>query len=39
MYRAKSTHKTSMFRTEKQPSSSKAAPDLPDGPLVTTAIN
>jgi diguanylate cyclase (GGDEF)-like protein/putative nucleotidyltransferase with HDIG domain len=40
MYRAKSTHKTSVFRTaNKKPSSSKAATDLPDGPLVTTAIN
>jgi hypothetical protein len=40
MYRAKSTHKTSVFRTtQKQPSGSKATADLPDGPLVTTAIN
>jgi len=40
MYRAKSTHKTSVFRpANKQSSSSKAATDLPDGPLVTTAIN
>jgi diguanylate cyclase (GGDEF)-like protein len=40
MYRAKSTHKTSVFRpANKQASSSKAATDLPDGPLVTTAIN
>ncbi len=40
MYRAKSTHKTSVFRSaQKQPSASKAAADLPDGPLITTAIN
>jgi diguanylate cyclase (GGDEF)-like protein/putative nucleotidyltransferase with HDIG domain len=41
MYRAKSTHhKASPFRaTHTQPSSSKAAAERPDGPLVTTAIN
>jgi diguanylate cyclase (GGDEF)-like protein/putative nucleotidyltransferase with HDIG domain len=40
MYRAKSTHKTGMFRAaNKQPSSSKAAAERRDSPLVTTAIN
>jgi diguanylate cyclase (GGDEF)-like protein/putative nucleotidyltransferase with HDIG domain len=40
MYRAKSTHKTRVFRSStKQRSSSKAAPEHADGPLVTTAIN
>lgn len=40
MYRAKSTHKTRVFRgSTKQRSSSKAAAEHPDGPLVTTAIN
>ena len=40
MYRAKSTHKTSVFgNADKKTSPSKAAAELPDGPLVTTAIN
>jgi len=41
MYRAKSTHKTSLFRTANlETSSSKAVVEQPgDGPLVTTAIN
>ena len=40
MYRAKSTHKTRVFRgSTKQRSSSKSAAEHPDGPLVTTAIN
>jgi diguanylate cyclase (GGDEF)-like protein len=40
MYRAKSTHKTGLFRAANlQPSSSKAPPERPVGPLVTTAIN
>ena len=40
MYRAKSTHKTGLFRVAKQPpTSSTATAERPDGPLVTTAIN
>jgi diguanylate cyclase (GGDEF)-like protein/putative nucleotidyltransferase with HDIG domain len=40
MYRAKSTHKTDLFRAgHKQSSPSNQAPEHPDGPLVTTAIN
>jgi diguanylate cyclase (GGDEF)-like protein/putative nucleotidyltransferase with HDIG domain len=40
MYRAKSTHKTDLFRAgNKQSSSSTPATEHPDGPLVTTAIN
>jgi diguanylate cyclase (GGDEF)-like protein len=40
MYRAKSTHKTVVFRAaRKQASSSKTTMERADGPLVTTAIN
>jgi hypothetical protein len=41
MYRAKSTHKTGLFRAAKiESSSSKSAPERPGGgPIVTTAIN
>jgi len=40
MYRAKSTHKTGVFRdARKQASSSKTTMEHADGPLVTTAIN
>jgi diguanylate cyclase (GGDEF)-like protein len=40
MYRAKSTHKTGIFRAaSKQLKSPKAAVEHSDGPLVTTAIN
>jgi diguanylate cyclase (GGDEF)-like protein/putative nucleotidyltransferase with HDIG domain len=40
MYRAKSTHKTGIFRAAKKKlNSAKAAVELTDGPLVTTAIN
>jgi diguanylate cyclase (GGDEF)-like protein len=40
MYRAKSTHKTGVFHAaSKKSSSSKPAAELPDDPLVTTAIN
>jgi diguanylate cyclase (GGDEF)-like protein/putative nucleotidyltransferase with HDIG domain len=40
MYRAKSTHKTSVFRAaRKQSISPKAAAEHSDGSLVTTAIN
>jgi diguanylate cyclase (GGDEF)-like protein/putative nucleotidyltransferase with HDIG domain len=40
MYRAKSTHKTGIFRAaRKQASSSKTTMERADGPLVTTAIN
>ncbi len=40
MYRAKSTHKTGLFRAANQPpGSAKASAERPDGPLVTTAIN
>jgi len=40
MYRAKSTHKTGIFRAaNKQRKAPKAAVEHPDGPLVTTAIN
>src|ERR1700681_1222398 len=39
MYRAKSTHKTSVFGpANEQSSSSRTTTDVPDGPLVTTAI-
>ena len=40
MYRAKSTHKTGVFRAaNKQASSSKSTAERADGPLITTAIN
>ncbi|MDX6574812.1 MAG: hypothetical protein QOE96_765 [Blastocatellia bacterium] len=40
MYRAKSTHKTGVFRAASpKPASSKAVAERADGPLVTTAIN
>lgn len=40
MYRAKSTHKTRIFRgSTKKRSTSKAVAEHADGPLVTTAIN
>lgn len=40
MYRAKSTHKTGIFRAaSKQITSSRTAAERADGPLVTTAIN
>lgn len=39
MYRAKSTHKTGIFRAAKQLTGPKGAVEHADGPLVTTAIN
>jgi diguanylate cyclase (GGDEF)-like protein/putative nucleotidyltransferase with HDIG domain len=40
MYRAKSNHKTGVFRAATKPaSSSKVSAERADGPLITTAIN
>jgi diguanylate cyclase (GGDEF)-like protein/putative nucleotidyltransferase with HDIG domain len=40
MYRAKSTHKTGVFRAATKPASSpKTASERADGPLITAAIN
>ena len=39
MYRAKSNHKTGVFRAATKPASSSKVSERADGPLITTAIN
>jgi diguanylate cyclase (GGDEF)-like protein/putative nucleotidyltransferase with HDIG domain len=39
MYRAKSTHKTGLFRAGNRPATATHSPEHTEGPLVTTAIN